>query len=516
MNLTRESLLDCVGKHTDLGHQKRNAAFVRQVGLACSSPATSLAQAAGRGSNSPMADLMSLYRFADNDNAPVSELRKTRAQVVLESIAPDKKLLVIHDVTLLDYTHQNAKLDRRRIGDHQGAGYEYFPCLAVDPDTGQVMGVVHDTLVSARGPDDRDVMDYDYEPRFRELSARERQRLRDNHRHQMAVHIEGLSEVLKNRRAIHVADCEFDDIFILGCCENHDTDFVIRTSANRNVQVPNQAWIPPEAHTPKQSGHALETDWVCVNLERLIEHVPLQPYKVLPLDARSRVTDPASAVRSVNLSIGACRVRLYRDAMRNRQYFRTPRPVDVSMVVIREPVAPAGVEPLCWVLFTSMPVDTLQHLAYIGRCYELRWKIEDFFRLLKSGYRIESSRLDSAEKTAKVLVVISLAAMVVLNLKRAAGLPSSGRLSPDDHHRIKNAMSQLDNPDIPIALRLLALVAKLGAWRARKTDPLGPAILMRGTLLLLSTFDILTQHSSLIQEVRRHPKILDHLFAYTC
>lgn len=509
MNLTRESLLERVEHHTELGHAKRNAAFVRQVSLACSCPVTSLAQAAGQASNSPMADLMSLYRFLDNDKAPLSRLREIRSEVVLESISAEEELLIVHDVTQLDYTRQNARQDRRLIGDHRGQGYEYFPCVAVESGSGRVVGVLHDTVVDKDGPDDRDVMDYHYEPLFADFSRKEKKRLRENHRHQMAVHVQGLSQRLKGRPVVHVADCEFDDIFILDRCVDTQTHFVIRSAASRNVQTPNHDWIPVQALASKQAGHPVPEGWVCVNLARLIDHLPLQPYKALPLDSRSRVTDAASAARLAHLSIGTCRLRLYRHAKRNKQYFRPPRPVDVSMVVIRElDVPPGGEEPLCWVLLTSLPVETFE-------IYELRWKIEDFFRLLKSGYHIESCRMENADKIAKLLVALTWASMVVLNLKAAIGLPASGRLSPADHQRVKDAMSQLNNPEIDLNLRLFAFVAKRGGWRARKTDPLGPTVLMRGLLVVLSTFDALAHYPALLDQARRHPEALENLFAYT-
>ena len=517
MSLTRDSLLERLEHYTELGHAKRNAAFVRQVSLACSCPVTSLAQAAGQASNSPMADLMSLYRFVDNDKIPIRQLREIRSKVVLESVSAEEELLIVHDVTQLDYTRQNIKQDRRLIGDHRGQGYEYFPCVAVESGSGRVVGVVHDTVVNKDGPDDRDVMDYHYEPLFADFSRKEKKRLCENHRHQMAVHIQGLSNRLKGRSVIHVADCEFDDIFILDRCVNNQTHFVIRSAASRNVQTPNRAWIPAQALTSKQGGHLVEEGWVCVNLQRLIDHVPMQPYKVLALDSRSRVTDDVSAARFANLSIGTCRLRLYRDAKRNQRYFRPPRPVDVSMVVIRElAIPPSGENSLCWVLLTTLPVETFAQMAHVGRIYELRWKIEDFFRLLKSGYHIEFCRMDSADKIAKLLVALTLASMVVLKLKAAVGLPAAGRLRPADYLRIKNAMSQLNNPEIDLNLRLFAFVAKRGGWRARKTDPIGPAILMRGILVVLSTFDALAQYSELLEEARRNPKALENLFAYTC
>ncbi len=124
--------------------------------------------------------------------------------------------------------------------------------------------------------------------------------------------------------------------------------------------------------------------------------------------------------------------------------------------------------------------------------------------------------MDSAGKIARLLVALTLASMVVLNLKAAVGLPSSGQLSPADHQRIKHALSQLHNPEIALPWRLFAFVAKRGGWRARKTDPIGPAVLMRGLLAVLSTFDALARYPNLLDEARHHPETLEHLFAYTC
>src|SRR5712691_6122481 len=150
MNLTRESLLERVEHHTELGHAKRDAAFVRQVSLACSCPVTSLAQAAGQASNSPMADLMSLYRFVDNDKASLSQLREIRSAAVLESISAEEELLIVHDVTQWDYSRQTAKADRRLIGDHHGQVYEYFPCVEVVSASARLVVVVRDETVRLR------------------------------------------------------------------------------------------------------------------------------------------------------------------------------------------------------------------------------------------------------------------------------------------------------------------------------------------------------------------------------
>ena len=510
MCLSNEQLLELLENNTDLGHAKRDACFVRQVALALCSPGAPLPQAAGKGTSS-MADLVSLYRFLDNDSISTGELRRTRAQTVLRAFPARGDVMIVHDMSLLDFSRQNAKSDRRPIGDHRGMGYEYICCAAVDPRRSALVGVIHDTVVNADGPDDAEEMDYDYEPFFQHFGEQEKKRLRENHRHQMAVHVNYLATLATGRRIIHVADREFDDIFLLDRHGQTQAEFVVRACANRNVQVPQQDWIPQQAITKKQAGHPLKPGWVCVNLPRLVKAVPLHPYKELALDKRGRVCDRQRCARIAHLSIGVCPVRLYRPAKRNKRYFRTPRPVELNMVVIREINPPPGAKPLCWILFTTLPVDTDQELHYVGHLYELRWKIESFFKLLKSGYRIERHRFDSAKKTAKLLVILSLAAMTLFQLKHELNLPTGGYLNEQGYRKLKQATQQLDNPEIDLRWRLLAFIAKSGGWLARRNDPLGPTILMRGLLQVLATLHALARHGPLLQQLIENPTLLRQL-----
>jgi len=513
MNRTPDDLLSTLRQHVNLGHAKRDQAFLRQVAMACSSPGTSAPQGAGKAAEKvPLADAISLYRFVGNEKVSLAELRAARAHTVLDGIAPGSDLLVVHDMSPMDYSRHNSKLDRRLIGNHKGMGYEYVACLAVDPKRSTVLGVVHDTVINVDGPDDLDVMDYDYEPLFAGFSPEEKQRLCENHRHQMAVHVNGMAALLARWHVIHVADREFDDIFLLDRCRKNNRDFVIRSSGNRNVQVPHYDWVPDSALTAKQAGHPIPPGHVCVNLKRLIEHVPLQPYKVLPVNAFNRVVDKPSAKRMARLSIGTFKARLYRVAMRNKKYFRPPNPVDVNFVVVREVDPPAGCKALCWVLLTSLPVDTYEQLAYVGHCYELRWSVEEFFRLLKSGYRILYSRLDNAEKIAKNLVIITIAAMTVIHLKRRLGLPSKGGLTDEQYHRVRTALVELDNQGIDLDLRLFAFIAKTGGWLGRRRDPIGPTILMRGMLHLFAVLDTAARYGPLIEEALKNPELLRRLF----
>jgi len=134
MSQRPDDLLRTLQQHVDLGHAKRDQAFLRQVAMACSSPGTSAPQAAGKVAEKvPLTDAISLYRFVGNEKASLAELRAARARTVLDGVEPGSDLLVVHDMSPMDYSRHNSKLDRRPIGDHRGMGYEYVACLAVDP-----------------------------------------------------------------------------------------------------------------------------------------------------------------------------------------------------------------------------------------------------------------------------------------------------------------------------------------------------------------------------------------------
>ena len=89
MSQTPDDLLSTLQQYVNLGHAKRDQAFLRQVAMACSSPGTSAPQGAGKAAEKvPLADAMSLYRFVGNEQVSLAELRATRARTVRDGVEP--------------------------------------------------------------------------------------------------------------------------------------------------------------------------------------------------------------------------------------------------------------------------------------------------------------------------------------------------------------------------------------------------------------------------------------------
>ena len=73
------------------------------------------------------------------------------------------------------------------------------------------------------------------------------------------------------------------------------------------------------------------------------------------------------------------------------------------MTVIRatEIGKPEGREPVDWKLLTNVPVPSLKAAREKLDWYALRWKIEVFHKILKSGCQAEDSLLRSTERIVK-------------------------------------------------------------------------------------------------------------------
>ncbi|WDE98676.1 transposase [Lentisphaera profundi] len=250
----------------------------------------------------------------------------------------------------------------------------------------------------------------------------------------------------------------------------------------------------------------MKDGYVCTKISELIKYIPLSPYKELPLDGRGRVTEQINAKRNAQLHIGSVPISLYRQAKRNHKYIKTPQAVDVNLVVIKELNPPEGEEPLLWILFTNRDVDTLEKMTYIGKIYELRWKIEEFFRLLKTTYKLEQARYNSASKVARYLVLITIAAQMTMKLRSLAGISQSASLDDEEYHKVKEAMKHPNDDKIDINLRLFALIARRGGWLGRRRDPIGSTILSRGMMDVLTVLQFQQEHKDLLNELQNNPQ----------
>ncbi|MCX5759482.1 MAG: hypothetical protein NTU83_13455 [Candidatus Hydrogenedentes bacterium] len=95
---------------------------------------------------------------------------------------------------------------------------------------------------------------------------------------------------------------------------------------------------------------------------------------------------------------------------------------------------------------------------------------------------------------------MKLPAPLAVNLAviRELDIAPTGPLDKDIHAKVRHAMRHPDDPELDPSMQLFALVLRGGGWLGRRTDPIGPTVLMRGMLQVMTMFSMVNQFSDLI------------------
>ena len=159
----------------------------------------------------------------------------------------------------------------------------------------------------------------------------------------------------------------------------------------------------------------------------------------------------------------------------------------VHIVSAQEINPPHHAEAINWVLITNVAVSHVEEAIERIRWYQLRWKIEEYFRVLKSGCNVENSRLSTKEKLQKLIALKSIIAYKILFLsKLALTAPESDCtqiLSQEEWHTLYIREHQTTRlPKKPPNIKQAMIwLAKLGGFMNRKNDDLpGAMTLWRG------------------------------------
>lgn len=168
--------------------------------------------------------------------------------------------------------------------------------------------------------------------------------------------------------------------------------------------------------------------------------------------------------------------------------------VTLRWVEVVEPDAPAGVEPLHWLILTTHALGSVQDAWQIVGWYQQRWVIEQFFRVMKKqGFQVEDSQLQSAARLEKLVAIAARAAAIVMQLVQARGggdrQPASLAFTPHEvdvlaalEQRFRGKTRLQSNPHPKASLAWATwIVAKLGGWNGyASSKPPGPITLFNG------------------------------------
>ena len=168
-------------------------------------------------------------------------------------------------------------------------------------------------------------------------------------------------------------------------------------------------------------------------------------------------------------------------------------PVQMWIVHGREEQPPAQVEALEWFLLSTLPVASAADARQILHWYTLRWRIEDYFRVLKSGCKVEELQHHTAERLQRAIaikMVIAWRIQLLVRLGREVPELAAELLFSDAELRVLAVFAKSRQRSPPARLGAATeLVACLGGWLGRTRDPPGAQLMWHGyTQLVAMTF----------------------------
>ena len=150
--------------------------------------------------------------------------------------------------------------------------------------------------------------------------------------------------------------------------------------------------------------------------------------------------------------------------------------LDIYAIHVLEKNPPNGVDKIEWMLYTNIPILTFEDAVEKLRWYCLRWRIEVYFKVIKSGFKVEDCRLEHADRLIRYLAVVSIVAWRVYWLTLIARTaPDASALLFLNDFDWKILFAKF-NPNKKIPKRVPSMkqatiwIAQLGGFMARKCD----------------------------------------------
>ena len=179
---------------------------------------------------------------------------------------------------------------------------------------------------------------------------------------------------------------------------------------------------------------------------------------------------PKRESRTATLSLRYQRVKLAPPS-----YAKPKEPIEIWAIQAREEHPPAGTEAIDWFLLTTIPLDTLEDAVRCLEWYCLRWRIEDWHRVLKSGCRIEEVAHKTAERLRRSIainLVIAWRIMLMTRLGREVPKLPAEVLFSDLEIKVLSAYAKKKGMKAPASLGdAVRLTARIGGYLGRANDP---------------------------------------------
>lgn len=334
------------------------------------------------GQSSSFASTQAAWRFLHNPAitlpmlaAPLLNLARTQAARHVQDYA-----LIVHDWSLLSYPKHRAKADRLQLDAHM-QGYDLYTALLLSDRTGGVLAPLHQALASTAGTLTSQTSEI--------LTA-------GTHQQQIDRAVSAVEKIDVGGRQLHIIDRGLDAVEYFRRWQQQEFLFLVRVNAKRLVLYNERECLLSDVLADLTKNDSFLSSTQVEYKGRRLQQIVAEASVTLHRPARRRIAGkPSSWGGRQSIAGEAIALRLI-----------VARLCDDQQQVVAE-----------WLLLSNLPESV--SAERIVEFYYWRWRIESFFKLLKSaGHQLEHWQQQSAEAIARRLLVASMACALVWQLAR--------------------------------------------------------------------------------------------------
>ena len=406
----------------DLGDARRDrraCAVIEQLGR---QPGNSIPSAIGGWS-----ETRSAYNLLANDQVTAQKILEPHYQSTLERVRHYPVVLVAQDTTELDYTGKNDIEGLGPLNYKNRRGLYLHPSLAITPER-LSLGLL-DSWSWTRPFEDADKESIRWIEGFQRVSE-----------YQQQLHQEGsetqLVYMADREGDIHELYAERERIVQSG---EVAADWLIRSQHDRNTE----------------EGAKIRT--LLSKAPRLGE-ITFH----LPKGRDNRKARPVTqTLRAISVPLSPAEKGL--------------PGVTVTAILAQEEHPPRGEEPIQWILLTNRTVQTLEQAQQMLDWYLCRWQIEVFFKILKSGCKVEELQLEHVDRIENALAFYQIIAWRVLYLtmlgRECPELPCDLVFEEQEWQAVYIVTKKEQPPETPPSIdEIIRMIASYGGFLNRKGD----------------------------------------------
>jgi transposase-like protein len=461
-------------------------------------------------------ELRAFYRLVHARRSTLEILQsghreRTRARMT----ATAQRVLIVHDTTELDFTDHPAVHDELGpIGTGAGVGLLQHNSLAFDPESKQILGLVHQQLERRQPRPPRETR------HERALRPHKESRL-------WLAGFRGVGRAPLGSRWIDVCDRGADYFEAMQQARQLGHEFLLRVRQDRRVLVPavdaatgvvadelqtlHQAIAAIPAATTKAVRVAskggrpgrtatVQVGYAMVRLQPPQPHGPRRGLVSLPVTLirawEAGVTEARTAAQQAKTHAGqaaaalqaaaaqaAATVGAAAQAQALAEVARRQRLWDEAQAAATAQAAQVN-EYLDWWLATSSPIASIDDAVRAVSDYEWRWPVaEEYHKVEKSGLRIEGQRFETAAALMAALALVAVVAVRLLQLRYAREEQpeaAAGAVATAEEIALVGKATHFQGTTMTVK-QFVDRVARLGGHLGRKCDgPPGWMSLWRG------------------------------------